>query len=234
MVYLLQIYFLNLFKFETLMNSTSKLSFLVFLLFCSSLISLSQNANTEKVTLIEKENGKRLELYAKNTDTINYVVFLRVTTKDYRRTSKRPVLKPVEPNSETHLLTLIKLAGTTGEYEHQFIVNEVSENIKYRKDYEGIQINFDEALKTANITIYESDNCEFCEDTKKLFNQYHITFKEKHIVKDKTMLLKQLKQSGKSIDNLDKELLILQIESNIYAGIQNKKQLLDALKKHIK
>ncbi len=216
------------------MNSNSKLSFLVFLLFFSSLFSFSQNANTEKVTLIEKQNGKRLELYAKNTDTISYVVFLRVTTNDYRRTSKRPVLKPVNPNSETHLLTLIKLAGKPGEYEHLFIVNEVSTNLEFRKDFEDIQINFDDALKTANITIYNSDNCNFCEETKTLFNENKIAFKEKHIEKDKGTLVKQLKELGKPIENLDQELFIIQIESNIYTGIKNKKQLLDALKKHIK
>ena len=216
------------------MKSNSKLTFLVFLLFFFSLYSFSQNISSEKVTLIKKQNGKRLELYAKNTDTINYVVFLRVTTQDYRLSSNRPVLKSAEPNSETHLLTLIKLAGKPGEYEHQFIVNEVSNNLQFRKDHEDIQINFDDALKTANITVYESDNCDFCEETKVLFNENKIAFKKKHVEKDKAMLIKQLKKVGKPIDNLKKELFVIQIESNIYTGIKNKKQLLEALKEHIK
>ena len=216
------------------MKSNSKLTFLIFLLFSYSLTSFSQNVGDEKVTLIKKQNGKRLEFYAKNTDTINYVVFLRVTTKDYRRSSNRPVLKPIEPNSETYLLTLIKLAGTAGEYEHQFIVNEVSSNLEIRKDHDDMQINLDDALKTAKFTIYESDNCNFCDETKTLFNQNKIAFKNKHIEKDKATLIKQLKKMGKSIDKLDQELLVIQIESNIYLGIRNKKQLLEALKAHIK
>jgi len=62
------------------MISNLKRSLFCLLLFWSSCFSFSQDVNTEKVTLIEKQHGKRLELYAKNTDTISYVVFLRVTT----------------------------------------------------------------------------------------------------------------------------------------------------------
>jgi len=215
------------------MKSKLKFIFLVFLLFFCTIFCFSQNGNNKKVTLIEKQNGKRLELYAKNTDTIGYVIFLRVTTSDYRRTSNRPVLKPVEPNSETHLLTLIKLAGSSGDYEHQFIVNEVSNNLKFRKDDDDMQINFDSALKTANITIYNSDNCNFCEDTKNLFNQNKIAYKEKHIQKDKIKLINQLKIAGKTLDDLDNQLFVIQIGSDIYTGIENKKQLLEALKLHV-
>ena len=215
------------------MNSNSKFLFLFFLLFSASLFSFSQNANPEKVTLIEKQNGKRLEFYAKNTDTISYVLFFRVSTEVYRRSSNRPVLIPVEPNSETYLLTLIKLAGSEGKYEQQFIVNEVSANLQFRKDHEDFQINIDDALKTANITIYESDACDFCEETKVLFNENKIAFKEKHIKNDRVSLLKALKNNGKSVENIQKDLFVIQIESNIYRGITNKKQLLEALNKHI-
>ena len=117
--------------------------------------------------------------------------------------------------------------------EHQFIVNEVSKNLQFRKDDEDMQVNFDGALKTVNITIYKSDNCTFCEDTKILFNENKIAFNEKYIIKDKTTLIKKLKEFGKPTDNLNQEMFIIQIESNIYRGITNKKQLLEVLQKHI-
>jgi len=215
------------------MKSKLKFTFLVFLIFFTTLFCFSQNTNEKKVKLIEKLNGKRLELYAKNTDTTTHVVFLRITTNDYRRSSNRPVLKPVEPNSETHLLTLIKLAGSEGMYEHQFIVNEVSNNLKFRKDDDDIQINFDSALKTAKIIIYSSDNCEFCDDTKTLFNKNRIAFIDKYIEKDKTALIKLLKKYRKSTENLNNESLIIQIESEIYRGIKDKKELLEVLKNYI-
>lgn len=215
------------------MTSKSKILLLIFIFLTNTLVCISQNAGNKKVTLIEKENGKRLELYAKNTDSIGYVVFLRVTTTDYRRTSKRPVLKPIAPNSEVHLLTLIKLVGSGGEYTPHFIVNEMSANIAYRKDDEGIQVNFDNALKTANIIIYESDTCNFCEDTKTLFNKNKIAFKTKPILDNVLQLTKKLKKQNLPTENLNNESFMLQIESDIYRGITNKKELLDVLKKYI-
>lgn len=215
------------------MKSNLKLILLVFPLYLFSLFSFSQNTTTNLVTLIEKQNGKRLELYAKNTDTIPYVVFLRVTTNDYRRSSNRPVLKPVEPKSETHLLTLIKLAGSDGEYNHQFIVNEVSTNLKFRKDDDDMQINFDAALKNAQIVIYESNNCNFCKEVKTLFDENLIAYNQKHITNNRASLIKALKNNGKSITNLENETFIIEITNKIYRGITNKKELLEVLKNHI-
>ncbi|SFD31726.1 hypothetical protein [Algibacter pectinivorans] len=207
--------------------------FLVILIFLTSFLGFAQGANPENVTLVEKQNGKRLELYAKNTDTIPYVVFLRVTTNDFRRSSNRPVLKPVSANSEVHLLTLIKLAGSEGNYEKQFIVNEVSTNLKFRKDDDDMQINFDTALKTANITLFESDACEICEDTKLLFNNNKVAYNLKAINNDQDLLLKALKNNGQSIENIQRDVFVLKIEDAIYRGISTKKELLEALKNHI-
>ncbi|KAA5824469.1 hypothetical protein FPF71_09830 [Algibacter amylolyticus] len=207
--------------------------FLVILIFLTSFLGFAQGANPENVTLVEKQNGKRLELYAKNTDTIPYVVFLRVTTNDYRRSSNRPVLKPVGANSEVHLLTLIKLASSEGNYEHQFIVNEVSTNLKFRKDNDDMQINFDAALKTANITLFESDACEICEDTKLLFNNNKVAYNVKDINNDQDLLLKALKNNGQSAENIQQDVFVLKIEDAIYRGIRTKKELLEALKNHI-
>ncbi|MEP3836298.1 MAG: hypothetical protein ABJM36_01565 [Algibacter sp.] len=186
-----------MFKFTARIKSKLNPYFLILLVSLTSFLSFSQAANTENVTLIEKQHGKRLELYAKNTDTIPYVVFLRVTTNDYRRSSNRPVLKPVNANSEAHLLTLIKLADTKGHYDHQFIVNEFSTNLQFRKDKNDIQINFDTALKSANITLFESDACEICKDIKLLFDNNKVAYLVKHIKNDQDLLLKALKNNRK-------------------------------------
>ncbi|XMO87022.1 hypothetical protein AAFN75_01745 [Algibacter sp. AS12] len=208
--------------------------FLVLLVYLTSFLGFSQGTNPENVTLVEKQNGKRLELYAKNTDTIPYVVFLRVTTNDYRRSSNRPVLKPVAAKSEVHLLTLIKLASSEGKYEHQFIVNEVSTNLKFRKDDDDMQINFDTALKTANITLFESEACEICEETKLLFDNNKVAYNVKDINNDQDLILKARKNNGQSIENIQQDVFVLKIEDAIYRGIRTKKELLEALKNHIK
>lgn len=215
------------------MNSTLTFfhAFLLVLLVPTTLFS--QSNTDHKVTLIEKTNDKRLELYAKNIDTISYVVFLRVTTDDYRRSSNRPVLKHINPNSEAHLLTLIKLADTDGKYEKQFIVNEVSNKLEFRKDGDDFQINFDGALKTQNITLFESDNCAICDASKTLLKKYKIAYKSKHIITDIDELKAELKQARKPVNALNEEELIIKIDSKIYTGIKTKQDVLKALKRHI-
>ncbi len=185
-----------------MMNSNlKKLLVLIAILFIS-ISSLAQEKQIEKVHLIEKLKGKRLELFAKNEDSISYSIFLRVTTTDYRRSSNRPILTTVEPNTEKYLITLIKLADKPGNYEKQFIVNEVSQKLSIRKDFEDFEINFDNALKTKEITIYNSDDCEICEDSKILFTKNKMAFNSKHIVNENIELLKSLKSSNKTIDSI--------------------------------
>ena len=75
---------------------------------------LSQN-NHEFVSIKEKVTGKRVELYAINTNNISYDVFLMVETKDYRRSSSRPVLKTVPANSEVRMITMVKLNEKEGK-----------------------------------------------------------------------------------------------------------------------
>ncbi len=215
------------------MTSKIKILFFLFLLLANFIVCFSQNTQNKKVTLIEKQNGKRLELFAKNTDTISYVVFLRVTTTDFRRSAKRPILKPIAPNSETHLLTLIKLAGSEGMYTPHFIVNETSTNIKYRKDDDGIQRNFDKALSTTSIIIYEAENCNFCQETKDFFTANKINFEAMSVLDNKLYLIKKLKKQGLAVEHLNNTAFILEIESNLYSNINNKEALIDVLRKHI-
>lgn len=222
-----------MFIFVNTMKSNSKLTLSIYLILCLTFCAFSQNKTQKNVTLIEKQNGKRLELYAKNEDSISYVVFLRVTTNNYRRTSNRPVLTNIAPNSEKHLLTLIKLANKPDTYESTFIINDVSQNLSFRKDFEAFQVNFDQSLKTKKITIYESDNCAFCEETKTLFNDHKIAFNTKHIIRDQKELLKTLKASGKPTNYIDNKTFALQIKKDVYLNITNKHELVDVLKNYI-
>lgn len=215
------------------MNSNFKYRFILLTFFMFSFLCFSQKNNKRNVTLIEKQNGKRLELFAKNEDSTSYVVFLRVSTDNYRRTSNRPVLTTVAPNSETHLLTLIKLAGKPNEYEKQFIVNEVSQNLSFRKDDDDFQINFDSALKTTKITIFESNNCEFCNEAKALFDKYKIAYNTKHVKKNSSELIALLKKSGKPYNNTASDIFDIQIKQDIYRNITNKEVLFNVLKQYI-
>lgn len=230
----LQIYFLNLFKFVGTMNSNHKIAYSFLLFIFISLFSFAQQTTHENVELVKKQNGKRLEFFAKNNDSVSYSVFLRIETQDYRRSSNRPVLQVIPANSERHLITLIKLSDKPGDYKEQFIVNKISQSLNFRKDFDDIQINIDEALKNEDITIFESENCELCNEAKSLFNAYQIAFKTKNITEDQQKLEKLLKKVGQADYNINNAVFILKIKESIYTNITTKTALIDTINNYNK
>ncbi|GAL64519.1 glutaredoxin domain-containing protein [Algibacter lectus] len=216
------------------MNRNHKIAYSFIVLLFISCLSFAQQTKNENVELVKKQNGKRLEFFAKNNDSVSYSVFLRIETEDYRRSSNRPVLQVISANSETHLITLIKLSDKPGDYKEQFIVNKISQSLNFRKDFDDIQINIDEALKTEDITIFESENCELCNEAKSLFNAYQIAFKTKNITEDQQKLEKLLKKAGQADYNIKNAIFILKIKESIYTNITTKTALIDTINNYNK
>ncbi|WP_405292241.1 glutaredoxin family protein [Algibacter sp. Ld11] len=216
------------------MNSNHKTAYSFLLFLFISLFSFAQQTTHENVELVKKQNGKRLEFFAKNNDSVSYSVFLRIETQDYRRSSNRPVLQVIPANSERHLITLIKLSDKPGDYKEQFIVNKISQSLNFRKDFDDIQINIDEALKNEDITIFESENCELCNEAKSLFNAYQIAFKTKNITEDQQKLEKLLKKVGQADYNINNAVFILKIKESIYTNITTKTALIDTINNYNK
>ncbi|WP_282149294.1 glutaredoxin domain-containing protein [Algibacter lectus] len=216
------------------MNRNHKIAYSFIVLLFISCLSFAQQTKNENVELVKKQNGKRLEFFAKNNDSVSYSVFLRIETEDYRRSSNRPVLQVIPANSETHLITLIKLSDKPGDYKEQFIVNKISQSLNFRKDFDDIQINIDEALKTEDITIFESENCELCNEAKSLFNAYQIAFKTKNITEDQQKLEKLLKKAGQADYNIKNAVFILKIKESIYTNITTKTALIDTINNYNK
>jgi len=134
------------------------------------LISLSSFAQKEHkfVKLSEEKKGKRVTLYATNTDSISYDVFLKVDTKDFRRSSNRPIIRNIAANSKIKLMTLIQLTGKEGKYKSIFVVNEVAYALDINKDHEALDFKLDRALKDKKVTLFTQDNCVICPDTKRI------------------------------------------------------------------
>ncbi|MEL0653101.1 glutaredoxin domain-containing protein [Algibacter sp. TI.3.09] len=216
------------------MNRNHKTAYSFIVLLFISCLSFAQQTKNENVELVKKQNGKRLEFFAKNNDSVSYSVFLRIETEDYRRSSNRPVLQVISANSETHLITLIKLSDKPGDYKEQFIVNKISQSLNFRKDFDDIQINIDEALKTEDITIFESENCELCNEAKSLFNAYQIAFKTKNIKEDQQKLEKLLKKAGQADYNIKNAVFLLKIKESIYTNITTKTALIDTINNYNK
>ncbi|WP_339917636.1 glutaredoxin domain-containing protein [Yeosuana marina] len=191
-------------------------------------IAWSQNNNHPYVKLIEKKNGKRLELFAKNSDTVSYSIFLRVTTDDFRRSSNRPVLETIYPKSEKHLLTLIKLANKEGLYEYQFIVNKYTEELSFTKDHDGVEINFNDALKSKSVVVFETDDCDICDQAKRILTNNDISFKTYNFSNNPSEIFNLLKIQKDTINKT----FILKIQDSIYDNIETKDTLIETFKKY--
>lgn len=205
-----------------------KFIYIVFLVLCNVLWAQDHDF----VKLIEEKNGKRLDLYAVNTGTISYQVFLQVKTEDFRRSSLRPVLQSVPPNSKTKLITIIQLDNTEGNYEKIFIVNEVSYEFDLRKDRQELQNKVSEVIDNRQFILFTETDCDFCEEAKSILERNYLKYIEYNISEDTAgaeLLLNTLK--AHKIDSKAK-LPILQIEDSIYTDLNNNDQLIANLQKH--
>jgi glutaredoxin len=203
---------------------------ILLLLFLISTYSYSQQEHP-LVKLIENKKGKRLELYAENKDTIPYEVFLRVETSDYRRSSNRPTLQTIPPNSKKKLITLIKLANKTGKYETTFIVNEVAVSLVFRKDTEPLDLKLNKALHNEKVILYTEENNRICNEAKAILTKNNISFTEYSRNKNNiefNALAKELKTK-----NQLKNVPILKVGNKIYNNIETVQDFITTLKKAI-
>lgn len=186
----------------------------------------------EFVSIKEKVTGKRLELFAVNTNDISYDVFLMVNTDDYRRSSSRPVLKTIPANSEVKMITMVKLNEKEGKYNYTLVVNEVAYDLSIKKDHENFEVKIDDALNTKTVTLFSKDVCDLCDETKYLLNNNRINFEELNIDKDSTQLIKLIKEyKHKRVDRRTYA-PILKIEDSLYTQIKTKQDLIVVLKNH--
>jgi len=206
------------------------LSILTFFLIFSN--AIAQGNKHPYVTIKEKVKGKRYELFAVNTNDISYDVFLKVDTQDFRRSSARPIIKTIPPNSEIRLITMIKLNDKEGNYNTTFVVNEIAQELSIRKDHENFEVKFDNALRDHEIILYTQEACDICFETKQLLDSNKINYSEISIEKDSINLLKLVKEF-KKINLKEKATVpILKIEDSLYTNIKNKEDLIKALKNH--
>lgn len=194
--------------------------------------AFSQGNEHPFVSLKEKVKGKRYELFAVNTNDIPYDVFLKVDTEDFRRSSARPIIKTVPPNSELRLITMVILNGKEGKYQTTFVVNEIAKELSIRKDHENFEIKFDDALKNQEVTLFTKDNCDLCSETRNLLNSNKIKFQEISIEQDSTNLLKLVKEFKKTELKERAIVPVMKINDSLYTNLKNRNDLIKALKNH--
>lgn len=211
-----------------------KLAYLLILTLLSTTISFSQNEH-EHVKLKEEKKGKRLNLYAVNTDTISYDVFLKVETKDYRRSSNRPILRTIAPKSKIKLMTLIQLTNTQGKYNSIFIVNEVAYALEIYKDFEALNVKLDKAIKDKKVTLYTKDDCLICPDAKRILTNNKIGYTEYNIDKDSINYLKIIKEFQDDKQNhFENRIPLLKVDNKVYNNIKTTEDFIVALQEAFK
>tara|TARA_B100000809_G_C15069972_1_gene505619 strand:+ start:892 stop:1494 length:603 start_codon:yes stop_codon:yes gene_type:complete len=195
------------------------------------LASFSQMSSNPYVKLVEKQTGKRLQLFAENTDSIPYMVFLRVTTADYRRTSKRPILKEIPGHSRLLLKTLIVLNGKEGHYDATFIVNEVTNNIAIRKS-KALDIKISDAQLQKTVLIFTNSNCDLCDEIIEILAENAFNYEDYNLetnTEASEVLTIELKDSA-SIEEI--MFPVLKIEDTVYMTIKTRQEFIDILKLH--
>ncbi|WP_452224110.1 glutaredoxin family protein [Lacinutrix chionoecetis] len=183
------------------------------------------------VKLSEEKKGKRLTLYATNTDSLSYDIFLKVDTKDFRRSSNRPIIRNIAANSKIKLMTLIQLAGTEGNYESVFVVNEVAYSLELDKDFEALDFKLDRAIKEKKVTIFTKDDCLICPDTKRILDNNKIRYTEYNIDKDSTNYLKIIKEfKTNKQSRFENRIPLLKVDGAVYNNIKSVEDFIGALR----
>ncbi|WP_452220274.1 glutaredoxin family protein [Lacinutrix salivirga] len=204
------------------------------LLFCFLLIVTSSiyAQNEHKfVKLEEIKKGKRLDLYANNTGEIAYDVFLKVDTDNYRRSSNRPIIRTIAPNTRLKLITLIQLKDKPETYNSVFIVNEVAYALDVQKDKEQLDFKIDDQLKQKKVTLFTKDDCVICPNAKAILNKNNIPFNEYNVDKDTTNYNKLIKEFKAIKPNSDfNRIPILKVENQIFNTIETLDDFVNALR----
>ncbi len=189
----------------------------------------SQNEH-KHVKLAKQKQGKRVVLYATNTDSISYDIFLKVDTKDFRRSSNRPIIKNIPANSKIKLITLIQLANTKGIYNTTFIVNEVAYAMNIQKDHEALEFKIDRAIKDRKLIIFTKDRCNICKASIDILKKNNIDYTEYNIDVDSTNYLKIVKELKTKESGTKSQIPMLKVDNQVYNKIKTIEDFSNALR----
>jgi len=209
-----------------------------FILLCAfalvfTIQTTAQNEH-EFVSIQEKVTGKRVELFAVNTNDIAYDIFLKVDAVGYRRSSARPIIKNIPAHSKVRMITLVKLVNTEPSYKYTLVVNEVSFDLAMQKDDTAFNFKIDASLKSKTVTLFTKDNCLLCNQTKDVLANNKINYTEFNIDQDSTYLLSLIKEFKANNIKSKTQAPVLKIEDSLYTNIKTQKQLIETLQEHYK
>lgn len=160
------------------------------------------------------------------------MVFLRVTTTDHRRTSKRPILKEIPGNSKLLLKTLILLDGKEGIYNPTFIVNEVTTNLRMRKTHDDFDLNVSTTKLTTKVLIFTNTTCDLYNEAITILEENAFSYKNYNLETstEALNLLQSKLDDSQSIEDL--KFPVITIEDKMYTDIKTRDEFIKILKVH--
>ncbi|MDT0555109.1 glutaredoxin domain-containing protein [Patiriisocius hiemis] len=164
-----------------------QLKFIVLLLI---IIPFKGFAQEEEVFIVEKKQGKRIVLSAKNTTNDSINIFLLVHAEGFRRSSSAPIIKNTPPNSTTYMTTLIEIEDTPSSYRYDLYLNAEKEPLVIDSEK---KINDISSIIKDRIVLFVTKDCDKCIVLENLLKNNRVTFKAFDIYQDEA-LYKQFKK----------------------------------------
>lgn len=157
------------------------LKFITLLFFTIPFFGFSQD---EKVFIIEKRQGKRIVLSAKNTTNDSINIFLLVHAKGFRRSSSAPIIKNTPPNSTTYMTTLIEIDGIPSTYSYDLYLNAEKEPLIIDSEKKTNDIS---SIVEDRIVLFVVEDCDKCILLENILKNNRVSFKTFNIYQDKAL-----------------------------------------------
>ncbi|WP_452228164.1 glutaredoxin family protein [Lacinutrix sp. MEBiC02404] len=199
-----------------------------FLLFFVSAFSFAQN-NHAHISIEKKEKGKRVDVYAVNSSSTDYEVFIKINAVGFRKSAENMVTKAVPAKSEVKMASLIRISDDSN-VTFGMIVNEIGHDTE--KVANAIDFTFDENKKNKPVIIFVKDYCSLCESTIKLFSDNNIIHTIYNIDEDKEYYQKIQQELLNRKNDKTSLVPIIEVEDSIYNRLESRDKLIKALKNH--
>ncbi|MBQ0786835.1 MAG: hypothetical protein KBT69_05005 [Oceanihabitans sp.] len=199
-----------------------------FLLFFVSALSIAQN-NHAHISIEKEEVGKRVAIFAVNSSSTDYEVFLKINATGFRKLAENPITKVVPAKTKVKMGQLLKVSKDSN-FTYGMIVNEIGHDTE--KVANAIDFTFDESKKNKPVIVFVKDYCDLCDNTIKLFSDNNIVHTIYNIDEDKEYYQKIQQELINRKNDKTSLVPIIEVEDSIYNRLESRDKLIKALKNH--
>ncbi|MFD2541966.1 glutaredoxin family protein [Lacinutrix gracilariae] len=197
-----------------------------YLFFFISVLSFAQNNHTH-ISIEKKESKKKVEVFAVNSSSTDYELFLKINATGFRKIANNTFTKVIPANSKVQMVTLLKISEVNN-ISFGMIVSEIEQE----KQANAITFTFAEDKKNKPVILFVKDYCDLCENTIKLFSDNNIIHTIYNIDEDLEYYQKVQQELLNRKNDKTSLVPIIEIEDSIYNRLTDRNKLIQALKNH--